>query len=289
MVEAEEVTAPPIDKLGTLLPGDPVTRRPGRFQRFDFLAGKVSVPALLWCRSESTGTVLIAFNGAVRRKRAKNPAEVFQRSTWVHDINSDVLFLADPTLRSDNQISIGWGQGHVGAYAIPAMAQTAFSVAGALGIPSSKRVYFGSSAGGFQALQIAARDIGSRALVNNAQIDWTLYEPQNVETICQNTYEGQEPAVIAQNHPDRTSAARAFSEFENTPRTRYIVNAASDNDADKQLPALVSAVGAGAASAQPRIDISVYVDPAAGHTPLPKSTTITEINTLLSELVPAHG
>lgn len=288
MAEAEEVTAPPVENLGTLLPGDPVIRRPGCFQRFDFLAGTVTVPAMLWCHPESTGALLIAFNGAVRRKKAKNPAEIFQRSTWVHNIDSDVLFLADPTLRSDNQISIGWGQGGAGTYAIPAMAQTAFFVAEHLGVASSERVYFGSSAGGFQALQVAARDIGSRALVNNAQIDWTLYARRNVQAICQTSYHGRSAAEITKAYPDRTSAARAFGEFENVPRTKYLLNAASQNDAAKQLPALVAELGAGTAPAQQRVDVSMYADPARGHNPLPKSRTITEINQMLSEVSAAH-
>lgn len=272
---------PSIDRLGTLLPGDPLSRRPGRFQRFDVLAGTVTVPAMLWSAERPTGTLLIAFNGAVRRKAAKDPSEVFQRSSWVHDIDSDILFIADPTLRFDNEISIGWGQGGPEGYAIPAMAQTAFSAAESLGVGSAQRVYYGSSAGGFQALQVAARDVGSRALVNNAQIDWTLYARQNVQAICQHTYHGQSPEGVAQAYPDRTSVARAFAEFENIPRTRYLLNTASKNDVARQLPALLAGLQKGPTAAHPRVDVSLYADPAGGHNPLAKSTTITEINTIL--------
>lgn len=287
-IRQEPATEPPVDNLGTLLPGDPLTRRSGRFQRFDVIAGTVTVPALLWSAEHPSGKLLIAFNGAVRRTAAKNPSEVFQRRTWVHDIHSDVLFLADPTLRSDNQISIGWGQGRPSGYAIPAMAQTVFSAADSLAVPSTSRMYFGSSAGGFQALQIAARDVGSRALVNNAQIDWTLYARANVQAICQNTYNGQSPEAIAQNYPDRTSVARAFAEFENTPRTRYLLNTSSKNDAARQLPALVAGLQTGPSTAHPRIDVSLYSDPTGGHNPLSKTTTIAEINRMLDDQVAEH-
>lgn len=243
---------------------------------------------MLWSAEHPRGTLLIAFNGAVRRTAAKNPSAVFQRSTWVHDIDSDVLFIADPTLRTDNQISIGWGQGEPGGYAIPAMAQTAFSAADSLGVEPAKRLYYGSSAGGFQALQVATRDVGSRALVNNPQIDWTLYARQNVRAICQHTYQGQAPEVIAQAYPDRTSVAGAFAEFENIPRTRYLLNAASKNDAARQLPALLAGLQTGPTTTRPRVDVSVYVDPTGGHNPLSKAATITEINTMLDEQVPAH-
>lgn len=280
---------PPIDRLGTLLPGDPLSRRPGRFQRFDFISGTVAVPAMLWSADRLTGRLLITFNGAVRRKSAKDPREVFQRSTWVHDIHSDVLFIADPTLRSDNQISIGWGQGGPDGYAIPAMAQTASCAAESLGTEPARRVYYGSSAGGFQALQVTTRDVGSRALVNNAQIDWTLYARQNVQAICQYSYRGQTPEAVAQAHPDRTSVARAFAEFENVPRTRYLLNAASRNDAAEQLPALVAGLQSSPTTTSARFDVSMYVDPAGGHNPLSRSASVTEINRMLDDEVATHG
>lgn len=279
------VPEPPIDRIGTLLPGDPLTRRPGRFQRFDLIAGTVTVSALLWSAEQITGKLLIMFNGAVRRRDEKHPNEVFQRKTWVNDIRSDILFLSDPTLRSDNTVSIGWGQGQPGGYAVPALAQTAFSVAESLNVPSGDRIYFGSSAGGFQALQVGARDIDARVLVNNAQIDWTLYEPQNVRTICQNSYHGKAPSAVAQDHPDRTSVVRAFTEFENIPRTRYLVNAASENDAKHQLPALVDGLRTAPATASPRVDVSFYIDPNGGHAPLPRQATTSEINQMLDERV----
>lgn len=288
MVETQETTTPPTNNLGTLLPGDRVSRQPGRFQRFDFLPGTVTVPAVLWSSEEPTDTLLIAFNGAVQRKSDKAPSEVFQRKTWVEDIHSDILFIADPTLRSGNEISIGWGQGGPGSYAIPAMAQTAFFIAESLEVPSTKRVYYGSSAGGFQALQIAARDTGARALINNAQIDWTLYMRGSVRSICRNTYDDQTPEEVARLHPDRTSAARAFAEFSNVPRTRYLINAASNNDATRQLPALVAGLKTAPASAKPRVDISVYVDPNGGHSPLSKKTTLMEINRMLDDQVAAN-
>lgn len=265
-----------------------MARRPGRFQRFDVIAGTVTVSAMLWCGEKATGTLLIAFNGAVARKNEKSPNEVFQRKKWVEDFHSDVLFIADPTLCADNQISIGWGQGTPGGYAIPAMAQTVFAVAESLEVASDKRVYYGSSAGGFQALQVAARDTGSQVLVNNAQIDWTLYMRQSVQAICRHSYSDQSPDEVSRSHPDRTSVPKAFAEFGNVPRTRYLINAASNNDASLQLPALIAGLKTAPASAQPRIDISVYVDPRGGHSPMSKLTTLKEINRMLDEQVVDH-
>ncbi|WP_240372418.1 hypothetical protein [Brevibacterium zhoupengii] len=168
------------------------------------------------------------------------------------------------------------------------MAQAVFAVAESLEVASDKRVYYGSSAGGFQALQVATRDIGSRVLVNNAQIDWTLYMRQSVQAICRHSYPDQSPDEVSRTHPDRTSVPKAFAEFGNVPRTRYLINAASNNDASLQLPALVAGLKTAPASAQPRIDISVYVDPHGGHSPMSKSTTLKEINRMLDEQAVDH-
>jgi hypothetical protein len=285
MTDRDTTAEHPVDRLGTLLVGDPLTRRPGRLQRFDVLAGTVTVPAMLWSGDQTAGRLLIAFNGAVRRQEDKDPAEVFQRRTWVDEISADVLFLADPTLRSDNQITIGWGQGSGTGYAIPALAQAAFYVAAALDVPSRSRLYYGSSAGGFQALQVAARDEGASSLVNIAQIDWTLYMPQNVRTICHSTYDGKPAAEISEEFPDRTSVAHAFAAFGHVPTTRYLVNAASGNDANAQLPALIKGMRTAVGRApSPRVDVAVYVDQAGGHNPLSKPKTILEINRVLDQL-----
>ena len=282
MSDAALSEEPPFERMGTLLPGDRIERRPGLFQRFDFHAGTVTVPALLWSRVEPTGRLVIAFNGAVRRTPGKVPQEIFQRRTWVDDFDADVLFISDPTLRTDNQISIGWGQGAPGRFALPAMAQTARFVAECLEVPSAARLYFGTSAGGFQALQTAARDEGSRALVNNPQIDWTKYIPVYVTTIARQIYEGATPEETAENFPDRTSTAHAFAEFGHIPRTRCLLNAASENDALAQLPALVDALPAQSGE-RSCFDVSLYSDVRGGHNPLSKAATAAAVNAIVSE------
>ncbi|WP_166969638.1 hypothetical protein [Brevibacterium atlanticum] len=278
----EAVEEPPFQRLGTLLPGDRIERRPGLFQRFDFHAGTVTVPALLWSREEPSERLVIAFNGAVRRTPEKDPREIFQRRTWVEDIDADVLFIADPTLRHDNRISIGWGQGAPGGFALPAMAQTARFVAECLEIPAAARLYYGTSAGGFQALQAAARDDGCRVLVNNPQFDWTKYLPMPVATIAREIYAGAAPEAVAERFPDRTSTAHAFAEFGHVPRTRCLLNAASENDALAQLPALIDTLPAHSGE-RSCFDVSLYSDARGGHNPLSRSATAAAINAILSE------
>lgn len=264
--------------------GAPLSPEPGTFFRFDVLVGLVTVPALLWVNPEFSDRLLILTNGAVARDESKSPLEVFQRRTWADQFHAHSLYLSDPTLRPDNDLRIGWGQGESGAYALPAMAQVARYVGEALGVSARRRLYYGSSAGGFQALQLATRDEGSHALVNNPQIDWTEYVHSFPRRVAEYVYGTSDLRAIRGEWPDRVSAAKAIDESGYVPRIRYLVNAASENDIESQLTAFMGGVrSVGESLSGTRIEISIYHNEVLGHLPLPKRKTLAEINQSLAE------
>lgn len=281
-MKTNDQTQPKFTLMGTLLLGSPFTPVPGTFNRFDLLIGTVRVSALLWISQEYPGRLVVATNGAVSRKDEIDPREVFQRRTWVEEFHGTALLISDPTIRPDNHLSIAWGQGSPHGFALPAMAQAAQFVASQLDIPAHRRLYYGSSAGGFQALQLAARDEKSRALVNNPQVDWTMYMPGSVKSICRYSYGTEDSAEVQAQYPDRTHAVKAFAETGYVPQVRYLLNAASDNDVNLQVGALFAGMGSIAAYASsPRIDIATYYDEHSGHIPLSKPRTLLEVNAQL--------
>lgn len=266
-------------RLGTVVPGMPLNIECGKYIRLDVLSGNTVVPVLVWRNSDHNNRLLVAFNGAVSRSEDKDPRDVFQRRTWVEDIDANVVFIADPTLRSDNRISIGWGQGTRSSYAIPAMALAAQYVAAELRVESNRRVYFGSSAGGFQALQIGARDPESQVLVNNAQFDWTKYSRPFVNTICSTVYGLADIDTIIKQHQGRTSAIAYMKERGEFPRIRYLLNAGSSSDARVQLRTIIEELaGVEDTILGLRFEITVYSHSGLGHNPLPKAKTIEEIH-----------
>lgn len=271
--------------LGVVVPGSRLPTEHGRYFRFDVLVGPVLVPVLLWLNARYSDRLLIASNGAVVRKKGESPADCFQRSSWVESFRSHTLFIADPTLQESNSISIGWGQGSPGAFALPAISQAAQWVADGLGVPSSRRLYFGSSAGGFQAMQLATRDAGSRCIVNNPQIDWTLYKKSFVRSVCDYSYSGMSATEVSAEFPHRTSVVNAFVESGYVPPTKYLVNTASADDLGVHLPELMSHMDKlSAIMAGRRIDVSPYYDVKSGHNPLPKVATLFEVNDTLDDL-----
>lgn len=273
---------PEFTSLGTLHLGSELAAAPHTFNRFDLLVGTVRVNALLWINDRHPDRLVVATNGAVARKPGIDPREVFQRRTWVEEFRGSALFLSDPTIQPDNSLSIAWGQGSPRHFALPAMAQTAQHIAQKLNVPSARRLYYGSSAGGFQAMQLSTRDESSRTLVNNPQVDWTRYMATSVRSICRHAYETDDAAEVRAEFPARTHAVRAFAKTGYVPPMRYLLNTASSNDVTRQLDALMHGMKSiSALSAFPRIDIAAYYDEKSGHMPIPKQRTLQEINAQL--------
>ncbi|WP_129656943.1 hypothetical protein [Rothia halotolerans] len=273
-----------IVRMGEVPLGSPLAPEPGTFLRLDVLVGLVAVPALLWVNPECSDRLLVLTNGAVAREESKSPLEVFQRRTWADQFHAHVLYLSDPTLRPENDLRIGWGQGEADRYALPAMAQAVQYVSECLDVPSHQHLYYGSSAGGFQALQLAARDDGSYALVNNPQVDWSKYVSYFPRKAAEYAYGTSDVESVRQEFPDRVSAAKAIEDLGYIPKIRYLVNAASKNDIEAQLSEFMRGVkSSGSRLADTKVDISVYYDKALGHWPLPKPRTLAAINHSLAE------
>lgn len=259
--------------------------QPECYMRFNFNVDGHAVPALLWVPASGADHLVIVTNGAVKRDARKSPHEVFQRRKWVREINANVLFIADPTLQPSNNLSIGWGQGSRAFFALPAMARLAQRAGESLNIDSINRLYFGTSAGGFQALQLAVRDRGSQSLVNNPQMDWTLYNQTFAGKVARQVYDIEEPSAVREAYPDRTSIAAAFAKYRWIPKFKYLLNSASSNDVDLQLPALLeSDRHFGKRIRCNRVTLEVYHDETLRHNPLPREVLLKELQASLDRL-----
>lgn len=247
-----------------------------------FLDSGIEVPVRFHQKNGSDKLVVL-LNGAVDRKRSSGP--VFQRSSWVNDINANVLNVADPTIHTENTLSIGWGQGESGK-ALNSMSSIIRRVAQTLNIPPNNRTYYGSSAGGFQALQLSSRDQDSRVIVNNPQSDWTYYMPSSVRSVLRDCYAEDSLISVREKYPENCSAATAIIASGHMPRIQYFVNAASKSDINVHLKQFISTIRSSTSFNESKnIFINYYHDAKAGHNPLPKKQTLEMINNGLTEAV----
>ena len=275
---------PPILYPGARLPKP----TDGKSIHFSFLFGGCKISALYYHRSEYRDRLFVGFNGAINREAEKDPRDVFQRRTWAESIEASCLFISDPTLHQHNEIQIGWAQGSAFSRPLTAMAQCVDFIREHLEFESNRHIlFFGSSAGGFQAVQMHSRFPGSRFLVNNAQFDWSKYYQKYVNTIMKNSHPGKSLDELREQDPSSIDALSRFIELDIPFSGDYWVNTASKIDYAAQLPIVNEFIANRAKLQNPAIldfAIHYYFDKRSGHMPMPKEKTLTIINNALSQI-----
>jgi hypothetical protein len=97
----------------------------------------------------------------------------FFRHSWVEDINVSTVIFNDPTLYLYSDLLCGWSQGRPDLFGIEAMAEVCSSFTSSVG-DAVEFGFYGSSAGGFWALFMAAY-FGARCVVETPQTDMFSY------------------------------------------------------------------------------------------------------------------
>lgn len=242
----------------------------------DVVVGDITVPLLVVSRTGAQ-RVAIMCNGAVDQERAGGQP-VFQRSTWSLAIEHHQIYVHDPATGAPDYLSLAWGHMSRDVWATDAIGEVVRAVAGALGCSSPEhRVYFGSSAGGFMALALLAGDANARALINNAQFDWTRWMATGVNALRHARFGGMLPADIRRHYPLTSNVLNLLADRGAPVRVDYHVNLASVQDRKQDLPTFQAFV-----RAYPKLSANVrvheYFNAAAGHNPMPKVDTLHLIN-----------
>lgn len=242
----------------------------------------ITVPISLVLRAQvpagKDDRLVILLNGAVDLDRSQRQP-VFQRFSWWPDIGAHVLSVCDPGTVGDDALSLAWSHASPWKWATPVIAEIVHVIADSLGpIPSDRRTYFGSSAGGHLALQLSIRDPESRAVVNNCQFDWTRWFAPAVREVCTRRFERMSPQRIRDLFPNDISPLNAVREFGLIPRLDYWVNLSSKHDSGVELPQLIELFRTRPALAQ-GITVHAYRDPEKGHNPVDKQTALRMLGT----------
>lgn len=96
------------------------------------------------------------------------PYPYFQRMKWAQQFEDTCVFLTDPTLLLGNT-QIGWFIGDRTTHYLPVVARYLETLAASRGTAPAEILFFGSSAGGFSSIALAAHVRGARALAVNPQ------------------------------------------------------------------------------------------------------------------------
>lgn len=239
------------------------------------LSGSTTLP-LLVVRRDSPRLVIL-HNGAVDLERSGGQP-IFQRSSWWSDIQASQIFVCDPGTVGPEATSLNWLQASPPVWPAHLTTKVIVSLAKSLGAAQpEQRTYFGSSAGGFGALACLAYDVRARAIVNNAQFDWTRWYPHQVRDVLTRRFPGHLAADVRRKWPYRTNVLRHLSRGRVPLQIDFWVNLASQYDRDIQMPIWVdflkkSPLVAGNST------LHTYFDEESGHNPLSREKTLELLN-----------
>lgn len=244
--------------------------------RLNVATSGCTVPLLILRRATSVRTVIFS-NGAVDLKRS-NRAPVFQRSTWWKLVHGHQIFVCDPGTVGPDAVGLGWGHLSQDYWAIPDISVAVRSLATVLGSSEpEQRLYFGSSGGGYMSVGLCHYDPRSRAVVNNAQFDWTLWMTGAVNALRAARFDNLAPGDIRHNWPTTTSVLRLLQTGSVSARIDYLVNLASKHDSAVELPLMERFIKNNPEIAS-NIRVFKYRNQASGHNPLYKDVAIACIN-----------
>ncbi|MDO4254718.1 MAG: hypothetical protein Q4C81_06170 [Kocuria sp.] len=243
--------------------------------RVDVVTPHVVLPLLVINRNFPR--LLVLNNGAVDLERSQGKP-IFQRSSWWEGIESKQIYVCDPRTVGDDALSLPWMQCKPPQWFGPHMVKALKYISIALGVlRPADRTYFGSSAGGFTALMQLGSDRGARAVVNNAQFDWTRWYPQHVKPVLERYFDGRTAAEVRKKWPRRVNSLRYLSNNQSPLRIDYWINMASEIDRKVQMsifqnfflehPELVG-----------KVTVHQYSDQAQLHNPMVKENILEILN-----------
>ena len=188
-------------------------------------------------------SLFVMMPSAIDRSKISLPS--FSRWTWAKDLPGSVLCLADPTLELDKALRLGWLIGDKTRCATKDIAEFIMDLAQKKGIPREKIVIYGSSAGGFSALALAAYIEGSVAVAINAQTDALSYNvAEQVDLVRKACFEDMSSDAVRENFPDRVDMVSRWAAVKQS-RVILVQNILDDHHYDVHFQPFWKSLGGG--------------------------------------------
>jgi hypothetical protein len=153
--------------------------------------------------------LFVLLSGA--RNPETQPLPKFDRWSWSKRFPGHVLCVSDPTLYLDEaHMGIGWYVGPENKNWPLRLSGLVRAVATQLAVPTRRVVCYGSSAGGFASMMLAAQLGDATAVAINPQTDVLKYSKRFVQHLLKVCFNGREPGALNAAARARLSATDAF-------------------------------------------------------------------------------
>lgn len=142
--------------------------RPDKIQRIDVTAAPLTYNLLTSPRRR--GPLFVVLRGAEPHRDVPLPR--FSRFSWRDEFPGTVVCIADPTLYFHDKLKLAWYFGTADHDAITGLCRIVEALCASFGLAIADVLFYGSSGGGFAAMQCAARlGRGATAIAINPQTD----------------------------------------------------------------------------------------------------------------------
>lgn len=226
---------------------------------------------------EDNDKVIFFSNGAVDRTKKDPP--VFMRSTWADDINANCIFIDDRTIHN-TILRIGWGVGVKSRHYLQDYSIITKKITLILKIKNDKVYYFGSSAGGFMSMLLAAMHDQTTAIVNNPQTAVLEFNKTHVSELCETIFPGMQKDEILKDYAYRLNVVDAFEQSDYLPKLFYLQNRKCDRDMETQYNPFIRGLRRRKIN-ESKFSYILYNDYERGHNPLVKDDLIREIHKII--------
>ncbi|VXA78568.1 MULTISPECIES: hypothetical protein [Aeromonas] len=159
--------------------------------------------------------LIICSPGAIDATKVTPP--YYHRWSWANKFPESTIVISDPTLET-GRFNIGWFLGNKNQYSLVKFVNIISHIASQLNVDRANTIFYGSSAGGFSSLVMSAYLKGSKAIVQNPQIDIKKYHGSHYSELIKNNFDNNDVPI------ERTNVISIFEKQNYIPSIYYIQN-----------------------------------------------------------------
>lgn len=243
---------------------------------YDILWNGVHFELFINYKPESRQAVIFG-TGDIGSK-ANRPS--FDRISWADEVPGTAIYYFDPTIYL-GESTLGWGYGTNDRWYLADIAALLKKILEKLNIPVSNTLFYGSSAGGFMSMGLAAM-FHSQATVINPQFIVENFVPRSVESMKQMCLNEGESLL-----PERTHTAAIFEGQSYVPSIHIVENMQSKEDIIDQLIPFLKELTEMSLLCSGRLRVEFYSDPGGHGAMPPKEACLRHIAEDLARPLPA--
>lgn len=224
--------------------------------------------------------LVVMFPGAVDRSKISPP--IYHRWSWHNEICANVLVVNDPTLYLAENLRIGWLLGTKDKDYTALFCEFLNKCLQSIFPDVDELFFYGSSAGGFVAMQVASRYEGCKVLVNNCQTDVLKYHKSHVNDMLGVSFPGMSILDVQEIYGERLSLIKRYTSL-TIPRVIYMQNISDDFHMKNHFLPFINSFNKFSIEENTSLTIRLYRDDKTGHSPLSKNLTLAQLHELLGE------